>query len=190
MIVTSPFCAPLPGKKNNNKGENRWPLAPLVTLIYPWCIRGQWLQFSCQPTHRDTLLINIYSINISRICKCICVHKYAMSTLSTNRLAGVGEMCLANILPRDFNFISVLLCCFPSCFEFDVEWGISLVCSCMRVCIVSCWVWLLHKYANFLGFLSTAGDIHFCFLCFLLLPPPWWTFFLFLLLTGCTPSCQ
>lgn len=39
-----------------------------------------------------------------KICKCICVSKYAMSTLYTNTLALLGEMCLANILPRDLFF--------------------------------------------------------------------------------------
>lgn len=46
--------------------------------------------------------------------------KYAMSTLHTNTLALVGEMCLADILSRDL-FLSVLFCRFPCCFEFDVE---------------------------------------------------------------------
>jgi len=50
-----------------------------------------------------------------------------MSTLYTNTLALVSEMCLPNILPWYFLFF-VLLCCFTCCFEFDVERGISLAC--------------------------------------------------------------
>lgn len=57
--------------------------------------------------------------------------KYAMSTLYTNTLGLVDEMCLVNILSQ-YLFLSVLFCRFPCCFEFDVEWGISVLCYCMR----------------------------------------------------------
>lgn len=44
------------------KCENYWLLATLAILVYPWCIREQWLLFSCQATRRYSLLINIYSL--------------------------------------------------------------------------------------------------------------------------------
>lgn len=152
-------------------------LSQETTLIYPWSVREQWILL---PTNSQ-IFRNQYLLSTKKQkrmgMKYVNVYmcKYAMSTLHTNTLALVGEMCLADILSRDL-FLSVLFCRFPCCFEFDVEWGISLPCYCMRGLHFSVENQIKAKGLNqaVAGFAVTCLSLALCYSCGVFLVFPLW----------------